>query len=419
MDKDDFSKKKGGKGGKSPGKEPSGGTEEKKGGGLAGGRFERKDDDAQAAKPGKMAAGKQPAAKPAKVGSAAASAAGALAAASVPDPERDSKLAALKSKIAGFEDDVRLRDANREFSSIENTITKLPSEVEKVRSRGYAFRSYLENKAKVINEQWQDIRQRAERTIEDESAGLRRNLDEINQMLSRVEQSGDGLSGLDSMVERLENKVESAKGSIKDMYTTLRDDANNMTSQLRDINWICDRKDEASFDFFSGESVFLAAEAEWDDGGDKPKGFIFLTDQRLAFEQKQKVGKKFGMFGGKEVHEKLWEATMAQVEAVEAENKGMMGGRDMLHFTLGGGASYAKITVEVKGSADNKDWQKQIQRIISGDVNDERAIEPDPELIERLRNAPTECHVCGGMLPQIVAGQNQVECQYCGSVVRL
>ena len=57
--------------------------------------------------------------------------------------------------------------------------------------------------------------------------------------------------------------------------------------------------------------------------------------------------------------------------------------------------------------------------MISGDVSNERAIEPDPELVERLRKAPTECHVCGGTLPQIVAGQNQVECRYCGSVVRV
>jgi hypothetical protein len=192
-----------------------------------------------------------------------------------------------------------------------------------------------------------------------------------------------------------------------------------MTSQLRKINWMCDRKDEASFDFLAGESMFLVAEAQWDDGGDKPEGFLFLTDQRLVFEQKQKVGKKLGMFGGKEVHEEKWNALLPQVEKVEAENKGMFGGKDMLYITLGSGASYPKVIVEVKGGVDCKFWQKQIQRMVSGDASDERAIEPDPELIERLRSAPTECHVCGGKLPMIVAGQVQIECDYCGSVVRL
>jgi hypothetical protein len=57
--------------------------------------------------------------------------------------------------------------------------------------------------------------------------------------------------------------------------------------------------------------------------------------------------------------------------------------------------------------------------MVNGDAQDERAIEPDPELIERLRNAPTACHVCGGTLPQIVAGQNSVTCPYCGVVVRI
>ncbi|MEM6528003.1 MAG: hypothetical protein AAF653_06890, partial [Chloroflexota bacterium] len=78
-----------------------------------------------------------------------------------------------------------------------------------------------------------------------------------------------------------------------------------------------------------------------------------------------------------------------------------------------------EVTIEVKGSADNKFWQKQINRMISGNLEDERAIEPDPEMLEALRNAPTACHVCGATLPRVVAGQTEIKCQYCGTVIRL
>jgi hypothetical protein len=103
---------------------------------------------------------------------------------------------------------------------------------------------------------------------------------------------------------------------------------------------------------------------------------------------------------------------------VDAENKGLFGGKDMLIFNTSSG-QHQQITVEVKGGVDCKFWQKQIQRMVSGDANNERAIEPDPEMIDRLRQAPTACHVCGGTLPRLVAGQNQVTCDYCGSVIRI
>jgi hypothetical protein len=230
------------------------------------------------------------------------------------------------------------------------------------------------------------------------------------------------LPTLKSGVDQLENRVQAAEGRVKALYSTLKQDVDSTMSQMREINWFCDLKDEASFEFLAGESVFLAAEAEWvatGKGKEDPDGILFLTDQRLVFEQKEKVGKKLGMFGGKEVHEVEWEIPLHQVESFEPDNKGMFGGKDMLHFTLGRGAPYPKITVEVKGSADNKFWVKQIQRMIHGDTDDERAIEPDAELIEKIRNAPTACHVCGATVPKLVAGQNQVECAYCGAVIRI
>ncbi len=67
----------------------------------------------------------------------------------------------------------------------------------------------------------------------------------------------------------------------------------------------------------------------------------------------------------------------------------------------------------------SKFWAAQIERMIKGETDDERAIQPDPAQIEAIRNAPTECFSCGGTLPQLVAGQRQMECPYCGAVVRV
>jgi hypothetical protein len=145
---------------------------------------------------------------------------------------------------------------------------------------------------------------------------------------------------------------------------------------------------------------------------------LFLTGQRLVFEQKEKVGKKLGLFGGKEAHQVLWESPVNSLEKVEAEHKGLLGGKDMLYLTFGAGAPHGAITLEVKGGADSTFWAKQIRRIASGN-DDERAIEPEPALLEKVRNGPVECHICGAQLPQAVAGDTSVTCRYCGVVLQL
>jgi len=324
--------------------------------------------------------------------------------------------------------DANLESISREVSDLSTSVQKLPSEIEEVRSRGYAFRSYLENKAEVFEKNWDEIKRRVMRAVDKEVEELREDVDEAEKQIEQGERYADLpdkldriIDGVEGAVDRLESRVEGAVERLQGMYETLKTDVDSTYVQLTQVKWYLDMKDEASFDFMQGESVFLVAKAEWVETGkkkDDPDGLLFLTDQRLVFEQKEKTGKRLGMFGGKKVQEVELDIPLHHVESVEAENKGMFGGKDMLHFTMKDGP-HSKITIEVKGSANNDFWVKQINRMAAGDVNDERAIEPDEEMVERLRNAPTECHVCGATLPMLMAGQTQVECQYCGAVIRL
>jgi hypothetical protein len=340
-----------------------------------------------------------------------------------------SKLNSLRRDYDDCEDKARLNAIGRDINDITDTVRKLPGDIEEIRTRGYAFRSYLEKKAEVLAQHWDDIRIRVERAIDDERRHLRREVEDVEQAMQIADRYEDHpnklehvLDDLERALERFDNEVDAASSRIKDMYETLESDLRSTVAQIKEINWFLDIKDEASFPFLAGESVYVVAKAEWVETGkgrQDPDGYLFLTDQRLIFEQNEKVGKRLGLFGGKEVQEVEWEIPLHKVDSVEFENKGMFGGKDMLHFDLKSGASHGQLTVEVKGRADNKFWVKQIQRMIAGETDDERAIEPDPEMLESIRNAPTKCHVCGATLPMLVAGQNQIECEYCGSVVRL
>lgn len=343
--------------------------------------------------------------------------------------ELTQKFNSLKRRFEQLTDDVRMDSVNREVTSLTTTVHNMPSEIEKIRQRGYAFRSYLEQKAEVFGKHWEALRHRVTLAIERESNDLQSDFEDADRQVKFAERVQDQpsrlegfLDNLESSVSSLETKVSGAARRVQDMYATLKKDVDENQRQLTEISWFCDIKDEATFDFLAGESLFMVAKGEWvatGKGKDDPDGFLYLTDHRIMFEQKEKVGKTFGLFGGKQVQELEWEVPLNQIEKVEWENKGMFGGKDMLHFTLRSGAAYDKLTVEVKGAADNKSWVKQIERMIAGETNDERAIQPDPEMLENLRNAPTECHICGATLPMIAGNMTQLECEYCGSVIRI
>jgi len=339
--------------------------------------------------------------------------------------ELESAISEAESKFKELISKVKLSDLASDISQLGNDVTELPSAIEAVRDRGYAYRSYLEYKVDVLEEQWKDMDEDLNEWVENESEELEDELEQVEKLVERLTEAGITtraqrlLGRTQSAIEVLEEKIEAAEEHIEDQYETIQREVDNTKRQLNEINWIMDMKEEASFDFGAAEEVFLVAKAEWDDGKDKPDGLIFLTSQRLVFEQKEKTGKRFGMFGGKETQDVLWETPIDTVEDAMASNKGLLGGKDMVTLKLGSGAPYAEIVVEVKGGVASKFWAKQIKRMATGNAEDERAIEPDPEMVERLKNAPTDCHVCGGKLPKIVEGQSEVECQYCGATIRI
>ncbi len=144
-----------------------------------------------------------------------------------------------------------------------------------------------------------------------------------------------------------------------------------LTTQVSKLEWMLKIRDEAGFAFAHDESMYLVAEAEWVNKQDNPNGFLFVTNQRIVFEQKEKTGKKFGLFGGKQTQDVKLDFPLSSVTHVEPENKGFLGGKDLLHLKLGAPATFADVTIEVKGGVSAKDWAEHIQRAVRGDIESE------------------------------------------------
>lgn len=368
--------------------------------------------------------------KPASAGLSGAAALSALAGAAA-GALSETDAAALKQKISDLQNRyrempgrVKLTSLVQSLGTLNTQIKGFPQVIAEIRRQGYPYREYLEGKINVFGQQWDEINGAIKQWIQTEAAGLEAELNEVEPLVNKLNpaqmttpQQNTALQ-VENRLEGLDAKIQAAENHIRGMYDSLQREVSQTQSQLDEVKRYLELKAQASFSFMAGESVYMVARAEWVNNNDNPDGHLFLTNQRIVFEQQEKTGKTLGLFGGKEVHQLLWETPLNTVAKAEAENKGLFGGKDMVHLSLGSGAPYPRITVEVKGGVDCKLWAAEIGRMVRGEVG-ASAVQADTELAERLRNAPADCPACGAILPRVAAGQNAITCTYCGTVVRI
>lgn len=337
--------------------------------------------------------------------------------------ELQSIIDALQEQFSDFTERVQLTDIVTDVSRLGNDIAGLPDSIAELRQRGYVFHSYLENKLEVLAERWDDTNDRIESWLDEENDELE---DDLAQLENYVEQlpATTPTTVHQKLVEKLQpafetmgEKLEAAEEKIQALYEPISTEASKTKATLRKLSGYMDEAESASFNFNAGETVFMVAEGEWQDDRDKPDGNLYVTNQRIIFEQDEKTGKRLGMFGGKQTKQVLWEVVHRQVAQVVADDRGMFGGKDMMILKTSGG-SFAEATIEIKGGIEAKTWAQQVNRAVKGLISQDSTVEEDSDLFERLQKAPTACPNCGGTLPKLSAGSHEATCEFCGTTVR-
>lgn len=230
------------------------------------------------------------------------------------------------------------------------------------------------------------------------------------------------LDRLDNEMDRAEDFVDRAKKRITGLYGTVPSNVQQTLSQISDIEGYLDRAAQANFEFLANEDVYMVVKAEWQKTGknkEDPDGFLYITSNRLLMEQSEKKGGFLG-FGGKKEEGLLWETVIGTLEDVSFEKKGMLGGIDLIHMTFNGDAPFTETTIEVKGGVAAKWFASKLKQAATGEIEKERGLERHQASVEAIADAPTMCPVCGAAFAQdVVRGMTKLECEYCGSVVRL
>ena len=190
---------------------------------------------------------------------------------------------------------------------------------------------------------------------------------------------------LQNEVDTFETRADSAEDAIQELFNSLKQEFDKSSHQADLIEKALDHCESASFGFLPGESVYMTTKAVWtrDNKEDKedPEGILFLTDQRFLFEQRQEIAKKKVLFVTTErekVQKLQFETPVVSIESIKATKQGLFKNEDWLEFQLPSGSFAREVKLHLDGQDCNL-WQQLINRVKSGEIASERALEVDTD----------------------------------------
>lgn len=339
-----------------------------------------------------------------------------------------SKVESVERDLRSLQDDLALTSVNDALADIDTALRDLPGAIQQVRSRGYVFKNYLEKKTEVLAQQWSDMRWRVTAAVDEQSRLLRFPADQLQQRLVQLRSNrNEGeAAALAAEVADLQSRVRAAQSTIENTYGPLKQNVDQTAAQVKDVARVLDQVDGAVFKLYPGEGVVAAVKAQWmTSEKEGPRGILFLTEDRLLFEQREEVATKKVLFvttAKQKVQDLKWEAAVGQLERVGASELGGaflgIGKKEMLELAFEGSAKIRSAQVHLE--ADSEAWQALIGRVKSGDIAGERMAPKDQAAVQAARAAPTKCPTCGATITQpVVRGMSVLKCEYCGAAIRL
>ncbi len=335
------------------------------------------------------------------------------------------KLDQLSTRLQSLQEMILLSDAQREISETRMRLSLLPTEVGKLRSRGYVFRNFLEHEIGALSDQWKELQKHILPEIGLQVQELQRAADEAEKALHLALNGNLVLvANAESSINMLESKARAAHSAVEATYEPLKERVARIGRQIEDVRWMLDQVDEASFQLLAGESVAAACKARLIENGEEgAEGVLYLTDRHLLFERKEEVVTRKVLFiptAKQKVQELVFAVPVDEVEEVKAsDERKFLGHKEILELIFAPGVAAGSVTLRLLNT-DNETWVRVIGQVQSGEINKERIRPGDASVVESTRTVPTRCTACGARLMVTVApGVRRVTCEYCGSLIDL
>ncbi|MGB1251229.1 MAG: hypothetical protein ACPG8W_11480 [Candidatus Promineifilaceae bacterium] len=314
---------------------------------------------------------------------------------------------------------------------IDEQLRDLPHTLDTLRDRGYVHGGDLDDRLTELDDEWDTVEPRIQQMLTDERNALNREIASAKFVVARAGNGGEtGVNSAENRVDALENRVRNAQRNLQTLYSGIQKSLTTIKQQLHAADELLDWIDEsADIELLPSEGPVTGAEAQWLRNGDDdgPTGILILTDQRLLFEQREKVVTRrlLGIFAreSKMQQELLLDIDEADIDAVSAdEKKGRFGfgTKEIIRLTGTGDADFSRLAFLFKDS-EADDWVMLLKRVMNGDIDKDR----DDEFIEEMEEAaevaasfPTTCPNCLASLPEPQRGDTTIRCDFCGSTVK-
>jgi len=338
----------------------------------------------------------------------------------------------LQSKVGDLQGRVRLTRARDAVEDLQTTLSGLIQKIAAFRTRGYVFEMDMENQAQALSQSWVLLYPNLESQINMQSSVLENSLRPIEMLMPQLNAAASNpaaarglLNSMQSSLNILDGKVSAAEQSIEGMYDQFNNEVYQFSKHLNEIEYLVTQLAEATFQMLPTEGGIAAIKAVWCKTGKEqkgdPEGVLYLTDQRILFEQKEEIVTKKVLFVATEkqkVQQLQLECPVILMERMDLSKQGLLKNEDHIEIRFASGASVEVAHFHIW--QDNTTWQQLINRAKSKDFDRGRAVAIDQSAMDKVKAAPSQCPSCGGNITQVVMrGMDSLTCEYCGFVIRL
>ncbi len=336
-------------------------------------------------------------------------------------------------KLSNLRKDATLSSLSDELEDKKSMVSGLTNRVVSLRKQQYIFEPELEDTIKNLESRWLENEADVKREINRQSFPIKTNLAKFEAELKQAQVSMSNpiranqlLSNLKLSHDSLEDQVRDAKQAVRGLYDSLSSEIDETETHINQVENAYKELGEACFKLLAQENLIMAVEAVWTKDGkeDKndPRGNLYLTDQRLIFEQKEEVATKKVLFVTTErklVQEELFAIPLQYIEEIKSTAQGIFKNKDFLDFKFSSQAPYHQVQLHLFGQ-DSDEWNRLINKVTSGEFDKNRTVPVDKEVVEKVKNAPTICPNCGASIQVVILrGMDQFNCEYCGQIIRL
>jgi hypothetical protein len=343
-----------------------------------------------------------------------------------------SEISSLQTKIGWMQDSARLKSALDTVEDLQTSVNGMQQRIAGMRTKGYVFEKDLEAQAADFVRQWSQLHPSIITQINMQSSSLQGSLrsieikmNQLNGLRTNPPAARPLITSIQSEIDMLEDKVRSAENTVNGMYNSFNSQVSAVKWRLDQIDYLLNQLAEAKFVLLPTEGAIAAVKAVWckdvKERNDDPEGVLYLTDQRLLFEQKEEIATKKILFITTEkqkVQDLKWEVPVALLQEIKPSKQGLLKNEDHLDLRFGSGAAIQSAHLHIW--QEGNEWLQLLNRAKIKDFDKGRAVAIDQAEVEKVKSLPAQCPSCGANLAQVVfRGQDNVKCEYCGFVIRL